>query len=196
MLCLSNATNGTRQRRDESVSQIGPEYRKQITCCADWGALLLQVAKSGAPFLGRSLECTNFLILVVFGSSQNKLFVSLWVLAFHGLLAGATYRWIGLLPQGISLGHGGQRARTLELALVKHIKPFNIIFLSHPCFRTFLSTLCGNGFLKMSMRWDWNLPCWWDCWDCWDCWLLTPRSCRGYGATSLTSIRMAKGCSR
>ena len=26
-------------------------------------------------------------------------------------------------------------------------------------------------------------------------WLLTPRSCRGYGATSLTSIPMAKGCS-
>ena len=32
------------------------------------------------------------------------------------------------------MGHGGQRARTLELALFKHIKPFNIIFLSHPCF--------------------------------------------------------------
>lgn len=43
----------------------------------------------------------------------------------HGLLAGATDRWIGLLPQGISLGHGGQRAQTLELALFQHIKPFN-----------------------------------------------------------------------
>ena len=42
----------------------------------------------------------------------------------------------------------------------------------HASFRTFLSTLCGNGFLKMLMRWDWNLPgTAGTCWDCWDCWL-------------------------
>ena len=83
--------------------------------------------------------------------------------------------------------------QTLELALFKHIKP--------PCSKHFLlASVLQDIPINFVREWFFE-----------DVdkvglesplgllgllgWLLTPRSCRGYGATSLTSIPMAKGCS-
>ena len=148
-------------------------------CCAGWGALLLQVAKSGTPFLRSSVErITNFLysfhISFFFTSSQNRLFVSLWghVQILHCSMPSSETQCPGIswtscrsylsMNWIVTARHQfgawrTERSNAWAGAFQTHQNHhFSTAFFCgiRAPFRTFLSTLCGNGFLKMWMRWD------------------------------------------